>query len=376
MKKIILLISVFVAGSLGLQAQSLALFQDGLSIENNSELVVFNTPDHDPIEVSLVVSNFGSGDMNVKVRRYDLSLVENTQLNFCWGAECYSPFVFESPEAVLIPLGGSNSSFRGDYKHLTNEGTSRARFTFFDVDNIADSTSVIIEYQIYTVYDHSFELTIDGHMIANDQQLSMLINPDIDPVEVEGIIKNVNNISTSIKIKKYDLSLVSGANSNICWGSCYGPDVFDTPTAIVLAPGASDDTFRGDYKHGGRQGTSSVRFTIYNTENINDSLSFVIHYQIGYLGLNEKATDKVKISNAYPNPASTQVNLDYNLPATAGKAQVKITNLLGTTVYDQSLEKKDGKLSIDVSNFNDGIYFYSLILNNTATTTRKFVVKR
>lgn len=377
MKKFILLLSIFAGLSFGVHAQSsLTVFQDNIMLENDSEIVVFNTPDLDPIEVPLIVSNFGSNDLQVKVKKYDLSLIENTASNFCWGEFCYPSDVFESPQAIMIPVGGSETSFHGDYKHLSNEGISRVRFTFFDENNPVDSTSVIVEYQIYTINDLSFEVTMDDQIVNNNQQLSVLIDPATDPVEIMGKIKNTNNIDVSVKVKKYDLSLVENTSSNICWGVCYPPQVFDTPDAIVLAPGASDDSFRGDYKHNGNQGTSSVMFTVYNTENVNDSLSFVMHYQIGYLGLDDKEPIKAKLSNAFPNPASGQVNFEYSLPASAGKAQVKITNLLGTTVYSEPLDKMDGKITIDISNFNDGIYFYSLMLNNTATATRKFIVKR
>lgn len=374
MKKIILLLTLFVGLTGGLRAQSLFLYHEGLTLENDAEVVIFNTPDIDPIALPLVVSNFGTTDLQVKVKRYDLSMVEGSLAYFCWGV-CFSSSVMESPDPLLIPLGGSENSFFGDYEHRGNEGASRVRYTFFDADNPVDSTSFIVEYQVYTINDHSFEVTLDDQLLTNNQELSVLIDPVNDPVELMGKIKNTNNVEVSVKVKKYDLSLIPNTSSNICWGVCYGSDIFETD-AVMLSPGASDDSFRGDYRHRGNQGTSSVRFTVFNTENLDDSLSFIVHYQIGYLGINDNEAEKASLSNAFPNPASAQVNFEYTLPASVAKARVKITNLLGTTIYDQPLDRNDGKITIDVSNFNDGIYFYSLLLNNTATTTRKFIVKR
>ncbi|GAB1404234.1 MAG: T9SS type A sorting domain-containing protein [Lentimicrobiaceae bacterium] len=377
MKKIILLFSIFVGLGFGLKAQtSLNLFHGDLLLPNDAEIEVFSTPDTDPVEVPLVVSNFGNGDLEVKVKRYDISLPENTQASFCWGTYCYPSQVFESPEPVIIPLGGSETSFHGDYKHNGNEGNSRVRFTFFDVNNPADSSSLIVQYRVYTINEHSFEVTLDGKTVNNNQELSFLVDPVNDPVEIIGKIKNTNNIDVSVKVKKYDLSLVENTRSNICWGVCYPWNVYDTPDAITLSPGASDDSFRCDYRHNGNHGTSSVRFTVYNTENINDTLSFIVHFQIGYLGLEDQKPVKARLSNAFPNPASTLVYFEYALPDLSQNAVVKVTNLLGTTVYSQAVEQVEGKLSIDVSNLSDGIYFYSLMLNNTPSTTRKFVVKR
>ncbi|MFZ2872675.1 T9SS type A sorting domain-containing protein, partial [Zavarzinia sp.] len=158
--------------------------------------------------------------------------------------------------------------------------------------------------------------------------------------------------------------------------SCYPPFVFDTPEAVLLASGATDNSFRGDYVHGGVQGSSRVRFTVYNVDNPNDTLSYVVNFTVCYVGIGDVVINTPEISNAYPNPASGNVSFDYKLPASSKNAGIKVTNLLGTVIEEIALEKTEGKASINVSNLKNGIYFYSLMINNSSTTTRKFVVKR
>jgi hypothetical protein len=377
MKKIILSLSGLFFLTIGLQAQSLWLYQGDNVIANGSEVTVFNTPDHDPVELSLIVTNNSGNGMDVKVKRTDLSLVTGTNANFCWGTSCYPPFVYESPESVRLDGGASNSSFRGDYTHSGNTGTSRVLYSFFDINNPADSTWLIVNYTIVVVEDHSFEITYNNAVLVNNQEISALYEPAHDPAEISALVKNINTIPVSIKVRKYDLSLLENTTSNICWGpSCYPPFVYDTPEAVLLPSGATDNTFRGDYVHGGVQGSSKVRFTVYNVDNPNDTLSFIVNYTVGYVGIGDVVINTPEISNAYPNPASGNVNFDYKLPASVKNAGIKVTNLLGTVIEEVTLEKTEGKASINVSNLKNGIYFYSLMINNSATTTRKFVIKR
>ncbi len=377
MKKIILSLFVLLILTIGLQAQSLWLYQGENSIASGSEVTVLNTPDHDPVELSLVVSNNSGNGMDVKVKRTDLSLVTGTNANFCWGTSCYPPFVYDSPESVRIDPGASNSSFRGDYTHGGNTGTSRILYSFYDINNPADSSWVIVNYTIAVIADHSFEITYNSAALVNNQEINALYEPAHDPAEISALVKNINTIPVSVKVRKYDLSLMANTTSNICWGpSCYPPFVFDTPEAVLLASGATDNSFRGDYVHGGVQGSSRVRFTVYNVDNPNDTLSFVVNFTVGYVGIGDVVINTPEISNAYPNPASGNVNFDYNLPASAKNAEIKVTNLLGTVIEEIALEKTEGKASLNVSSLKNGIYFYSLMINNSATTTRKFVVKR
>ncbi|MBL7905786.1 MAG: T9SS type A sorting domain-containing protein [Bacteroidales bacterium] len=377
MKKILPLILLLLTLATGLKAQSLLLYNGDDPIGNGSELYINYGPEHDPVELSLIVLNNSNNGLDVKVRHTDLSLVEGTSANVCWGASCYPPFVYETPEAVRMDAGTTNSTFRGDYTHGGALGTSRVMFSFFDVNNPADSTWIIVNYTIANIAANSFEVTYAGSVITNNQEITIQNEPNHDPSEIAAIVKNINTIGVNAKVRKYDLSLLENTSSNICWGpSCYPPFVFDTPEAVNLASGASDESFRGDYTHGGVQGASKVRFTVYNVDNANDTLSFVVNYIIGYVGVDDFTVSNPEVSAAFPNPATSSISFNYRLPSSSTGAKVKITSLLGTVVDEIILDKTEGKANINVSNLKNGIYFYSLMLNNSAAITRKFVVKR
>ena len=74
----------------------------------------------------------------------------------------------------------------------------------------------------------------------------------------------------------------------------------------------------------------------------------------------------------YPNPASNRITI--TLPVLPSKEEsLIITNVLGTTVYHQTLNNIN--TNIAVSGLSNGVYFYQLI-NEIETTRGKFVIER
>ncbi len=188
---------------------------------------------------------------------------------------------------------------------------------------------------------------------------------------------NVSDAAKNVMIKKYDVEMVEDSYSNICWVSCYPPFVAVTPEHIEIEAGGFSSNFSGDLTYGDIQGTSTVKYTFYDMDNVADSTSIEVAYIIGTLGIDNKQLAKMSsISNAYPNPAVSTTSIDYKLPAGVQSAQIKVVNLLGNTIQEISLNNSEGKAIVDVSNLSNGIYFYTLLVNNSAVTTRKLVVKR
>ncbi len=75
----------------------------------------------------------------------------------------------------------------------------------------------------------------------------------------------------------------------------------------------------------------------------------------------------------YPNPANDFVNFDVEMQ-NVQSASIVIYNMMGQEVVRQYI--KDSHVSINVSDLTDGIYFYSLIVNNETVKTNKLVVRR
>lgn len=377
MKKTLLLSFIFSFLLFGIQAQQLVLYHGDTALENGTEIVANGAPNFNPLELQLLVKNTGDSTLEVKVRRTDLSMMDDTYARLCWGGHDYSPVTIVSPTPQTIAAGETNNTFRGDYIHNGISGISRVQYSFFDERNMADSTWVIVQFDIDAPMDKSLELTYNGEIIANNQEVAVLVDPGINPASVYAVVKNINTVPVTIKVRRYDINLLENTELSFCWGfACYMPTTYLTPEGLEIESQASTDSFHSDYRHDSIQGISKVRYTFFNEANRGDSISFVIKYTVGYLGIDKNPSALASISNVYPNPASTTSYVDFKLPKSTANASLRVSNLLGVTVMEIPLDRNEGKAMINVSNLKDGIYFYSLIVNNSATHTRKFIVKR
>lgn len=84
----------------------------------------------------------------------------------------------------------------------------------------------------------------------------------------------------------------------------------------------------------------------------------------------EANANNIKI---YPTPSSNQLNIEYE-HYNSETIQLEVQNLLGQTVYSETLKTNIGKQTkmLDISSLNNGVYFI-LLKNKTNTSTAKFV---
>jgi hypothetical protein len=75
-----------------------------------------------------------------------------------------------------------------------------------------------------------------------------------------------------------------------------------------------------------------------------------------------------------PNPVSNQFNLDFE-SENNGSGKIKITNLQGQKVYEQTtyLESGWNSILIDSSNFNPGTYILTIETNHSISEPKKII---
>ena len=78
--------------------------------------------------------------------------------------------------------------------------------------------------------------------------------------------------------------------------------------------------------------------------------------------------------NSYPNPARNQITIPYKIDGSETNAWIVIRTANGIEVAKYQLNANSTKLSMDVSGFSKGIYFYNLQSGNTSTQAGKFIV--
>ena len=84
-------------------------------------------------------------------------------------------------------------------------------------------------------------------------------------------------------------------------------------------------------------------------------------------------TNNIQLSN-YPNPFNNSTIIDYEIWQNYTNAELRITNVLGQTLFTQKLNKPIDKIQIDGATLSNGIYYYSIIIDGTVSQTRSMSV--
>ena len=189
-------------------------------------------------------------------------------------------------------------------------------------------------------------------------------------------LRNLTSGDLEVIVEKEVVEDLEGAINFFCWGSCFGPDTYVSPRPVTIAADALTNeealSFHVLFDEG-VYGKVKMKYSAYDESNPSQRVTINVVFRRSGVGVQE--TNAVRFGQAYPNPASSVVNFDYNLNV-GDKVSVAIYNLLGQEVMKQQMNGMQGRLSISVADLNDGIYFCNLFVNGCAVKTEKFVVKK
>jgi hypothetical protein len=252
--------------------------------------------------------------------------------------------------------------------------------------------------RIFTIL--SFSAIVAGAVAQNSFQL---LDPDNSNADVSNttfdlygtfpsyIVKelNVKNSSSSTKTVKMKRTFVSGINMTvpnqdtieICWNVCLQPSWNTTQNAgnvnIPAGDTASFSTsgigFHATLKPANVTGVRVVRYTFWDLNNTADSVNVIVNYHMTATGINETNIKQFNFSNPQPNPAVGSTTIKYDFPF-AAKSKIKVYNMVGTLVREVKLEGENGKITINTEDLTNGVYFYSLIVNDRIAGTKKLIV--
>lgn len=199
-------------------------------------------------------------------------------------------------------------------------------------------------------------------------------------------IHNNNTNQVTVKVKRYLVALTSGHEIYYCFGAnCYSYDpaplYIPTQSSNVAAGGTlpnGQGTFglKTDFDDYGFVGMSKVMYVLYDVNNTADSVALEITYDVSAVGLTKIDAKNFNLSNPMPNPATNNTTLKYNFASTPKTSSIKVFNMIGVLVKEIKVEGVEGKTQIDVSTLSDGVYFYSLYINNKAVSTKRLIVSK
>ncbi len=214
--------------------------------------------------------------------------------------------------------------------------------------------------------------------VPNGSEISILASPDIYEIESHIYITNNSEDTVDVWLTKVEIDVIPLTENTFCWGqSCYGPDTYTSTTPVAIGGGVTDSaSFVGYYKPKGYEGTSSITYIFFTIDDPIDSVRFTMNYITGHAGLVDHLLAETELSEAYPNPSSHHAYFDYKLPNGINNATLMVHNLLGSKVNEIKIIEPSGKIELNSSELNEGIYFCTLLVKNEVIVSKKLVVNR
>lgn len=80
--------------------------------------------------------------------------------------------------------------------------------------------------------------------------------------------------------------------------------------------------------------------------------------------------------NAYPNPASYKIKVEYSLPENFDIGRLHLFDNNGKAIQQFEIDGHSDHLSLDISQYGNGIYYYFIEYGGTKTPSKKLVVGR
>jgi hypothetical protein len=192
-------------------------------------------------------------------------------------------------------------------------------------------------------------------------------------------IKNTTDRPLQLMVKRVDRILGTGQVNYFCWDSdCYGSETERIPVSKRIDARSSTDKLKIILETGLNPGFSTVKYQIYDRDNPMD----IIEYEVTFTIEERKNADRIfenkaiRLNDVYPNPVKDFAIVDYNLIDRDVKAKVIIHNVLGSIVAEYELPYLENKVKIQTSDYNAGVYFYTLYLDNDGVMTRKLIVRK
>lgn len=185
------------------------------------------------------------------------------------------------------------------------------------------------------------------------------------------LVINSGTGSDSVKVKRTVLSVVPGTTNFFCWDLCYSAGTSQSIGTVTIAATDTVTVFSADYNPAGNVGTSYINYKFYNDDDTTEFANVIVKFTSGIVGIEEQ---QAAISNAYPNPASSQITFDYVVGQNEGN--IIITDLTGKVVRTSILPANSTKHVVDLNGLTEGIYIYSFYSKNKAIATKKFLINK
>ncbi|MCK5776194.1 MAG: T9SS type A sorting domain-containing protein [Bacteroidales bacterium] len=145
--------------------------------------------------------------------------------------------------------------------------------------------SVMLLQIVFLFAQESLQMfTAEGEQITNEQVIEVVVT-DLDAFETvseEYFVRNNSTSEINVKMKQEAVNLVDGAQFSFCaLGNCFPPNVNETSNSFPIPAETTigaNGVFTGHYHAHGFEGTSLIKYTFFDADNVDDNTVFFISF--------------------------------------------------------------------------------------------------
>jgi hypothetical protein len=234
---------------------------------------------------------------------------------------------------------------------------------------------LIISMLVMQGFSQGLELYFEGELLAPESEITLSGQPDSGMIVLETLdVKNISDVTLQVKCIRTILENVDSTSNSFCWGVCYPPS-FDTSTlAVTIYSQEASYEFSGDHNPAGQIGKAKVKYSFFDVHTPEAKANVFVNYDHSQANEIKNKPSSVVVSGLYPNPANNIVSLDYDFTGERN-SKILIYSLLGTKIEEFDVSDRSGRLTLNTSEYNEGIYFCSVKVNNEIVKTQKLFVR-
>lgn len=191
------------------------------------------------------------------------------------------------------------------------------------------------------------------------------------------ILQNESNQNKTYFLKNIRGSVGSSQKVSVCLNDqCFDSKKDLSKISLKLGPGEIFTDFYLEFEMGIAETRGSFDLFFVNAENIRENFIVEARYEVASAGVADFTHKDIKLSEIYPNPSNRVAQLDYDVVNPKVKAKITINSFIGNPIAEYELDPERNSLVINVTDFQPGVYFYTLFVDNKNVVTKKLQVKK
>jgi len=160
---------------------------------------------------------------------------------------------------------------------------------------------------------------------------------------------------------------LEGFTSTFCWGTtCYPPHINVSTTPMIINAGASFDGFKGTISLMPIETELTINYCFSVVDNPSNKVCTDVNFTSMSLPVGIEETET--LFSVYPNPAN---DILYLKQSSKIEGTFMMYDMLGNKIYSDVITTSK---SIQLHEFNAGIYFYTFSINGKDTEVQKLVI--